>query len=329
MDPFSEEMIRSYQNDERVNQDWNAKFDKITGMISQSSNEFNKEVKNAMLGYMDMFGIAVVNTNKKVEKIDCQVQEVASRVKRSDARIDFLEEEMKRLSQKNLSRNERQKDKDYGENHKQRMQHKTKEKEIRVHRSRHSDKTDKIHQTKEKTREREQLREKEQKRKRESRSESTRRSHESTQKKCCSPNHSHRYRSSCSPVLSGSRIERDDSNTIVISYQQQGGIAEKDDLILLTEVELNALMKGRDCVKFIGELVLSSFPDGYFLEKENSFKAATNSRQMDKFFGIVYNRFKFIKRPGKPSKPLTKEEMTEVIKNKVDSYRTKNRQLIK
>ena len=68
MDPFSEEMIRSYQNDERVNQDWNAKFDQITGMISQSSNEFNKEVKNAMLGYMDMFGIAVVNTNKKGNK---------------------------------------------------------------------------------------------------------------------------------------------------------------------------------------------------------------------------------------------------------------------
>jgi hypothetical protein len=53
-------------------------------------------------------------------------------------------------------------------------------------------------------------------------------------------------------------------------------------------------MKGRDCVKFIGQLVLSSFPDGYFLQKNNSFKAATSSDQMDKLFGNLTDFFFFL-----------------------------------
>jgi|LakMenEpi03Aug12_release.lakeMendotaPanAssembly.Ray.scaffolds.fasta_scaffold462754_2 hypothetical protein len=55
-----------------------------------------------------------------VEEIDCQVQEIASQMEKntsqvaqSDKRIDFLEEEIKKLThlQKNSSRSEQQKDK--------------------------------------------------------------------------------------------------------------------------------------------------------------------------------------------------------------------------
>jgi hypothetical protein len=46
-------------------------------------------------------------------------------------------------------------------------------------------------------------------------------------------------------------------------------------------------MKGNDCVNFIWNLVLSSFPEGYFLERENSFGAAISSQQMDALFGNI------------------------------------------
>jgi hypothetical protein len=47
-------------------------------------------------------------------------------------------------------------------------------------------------------------------------------------------------------------------------------------------------MQGSDCVTFIGNLVLSSFPPGYFLEKKNSFSVAISSTQMDLLFGNVF-----------------------------------------
>jgi hypothetical protein len=113
-------------------------------------------------------------------------------------------------------------------------------------------------------------------------------------------------------------------------------------------------MKGRDCVKFIGQLVLSSFPDGYFLQKNNSFKAASSSDQMDKLFGnltdffffpffyaisqciclyfvtaIVSNKYKQkIQRRGHLPKRVTKEEMTKIMSKKIGHYRSKNRKMI-
>ena len=112
-------------------------------------------------------------------------------------------------------------------------------------------------------------------------------------------------------------------------------------------------MKGSDCVKFIGKLILASFPGDYFLKKKNTFKAAISSHQEDKFFGnfpesfffvfvsskciclyfvteIVSNKYKqIIQRRGHPPKHLTKEEMSEVMRNKIVHYRTDNRHLIK
>nr|CAH0102097.1 unnamed protein product [Daphnia galeata] len=347
--PDGVQMIPRYQNDEQ--QTWQANFDQLTGIISESNKELakelSKEMKNAMFGFMDIVGKAFVNTNKKVEEIDCQVQEVASQMEKntsqvaqSDKRIDFLEAEIRRLEhlQKNSSRSEQQKDKDNEEKWRQKTQpiHKTKEKEIRVHRSR--DSYDKIRKSEAKRRDRERESESEewkrqQKRKRESGRASKQRSHESSEKKCYSPekhkSSSHRFRP---PVLSGSKIGKGDSNVTysnVISRQQPGGIP-KNELIILTEAQLQSLMKGSDCVKFIGKLILASFPGDYFLKKENTFKAAISSHQEDKFFEIVSNKYKqIIQRRGHPPKHLTKEEMSEVMGNKIVNYRTDNRHLIK
>jgi hypothetical protein len=50
-------------------------------------------------------------------------------------------------------------------------------------------------------------------------------------------------------------------------------------------VQLQALKKGKNCIKFIEDLLFASFPDGYFLESNNSFVAAVSSENMDAFFG--------------------------------------------
>ena len=44
---------------------------------------------------------------------------------------------------------------------------------------------------------------------------------------------------------------------------------------------------------------------------------------------IVSSKYQVIQRPGRSSKLITKEEMKQVMKNKVANFRTKNRQLMK
>ena len=46
-------------------------------------------------------------------------------------------------------------------------------------------------------------------------------------------------------------------------------------------------MKGSDCVKSSGKLVLNLFPEGYFLESENTFTAGISRHQLDAIFGKV------------------------------------------
>jgi hypothetical protein len=99
-------------------------------------------------------------------------------------------------------------------------------------------------------------------------------------------------------------------------------------------------------------LLLASYPEGYFLIKENSFAVAVTPYHMDALYskqvpllfskpksnltfynilfvtGIVSSKYKEIKRRGRPSQNLTKEEMSLVIRNKVIKFRTVNRHLI-
>ena len=70
MDPPDDvQMIPRYQNDEQ--QTWQANFDQLTGIISESNKEFSKEMKNAMFGFMDIVGKAFENTNKKGKSDSC------------------------------------------------------------------------------------------------------------------------------------------------------------------------------------------------------------------------------------------------------------------
>ena len=111
-------------------------------------------------------------------------------------------------------------------------------------------------------------------------------------------------------------------------------------------------MEESDCVTFIGNLVLSSFPPGYFLEKKNFFSVAISSNQMDLLFGNVFNdisyrtikvdnylidifvtaivssKYQVIQRPGRSSELITKEEVKQVMKNKVANFRSRNRKLM-
>jgi hypothetical protein len=50
-------------------------------------------------------------------------------------------------------------------------------------------------------------------------------------------------------------------------------------------------MKGSDCVRFIGKLVLSSFPEDYFMERKYRFAKAISSQQIDALFGNICSLF--------------------------------------
>ena len=71
--PDGVQMIPRYQNDEQ--QAWQANFDQLTGIISESNKELgkelSKEMKNAMFDFMDIVGKAFVNTNKKGKSVSC------------------------------------------------------------------------------------------------------------------------------------------------------------------------------------------------------------------------------------------------------------------
>ncbi|XP_046458285.1 zinc finger CCCH domain-containing protein 13-like isoform X2 [Daphnia pulex] len=101
-------------------------------------------------------------------------------------------------------------------------------------------------------------------------------------------------------------------------------------LLPLTEIQLQALAKPDNCVKFIGKLALASYPEGYFLKKTNSFAVAVTSHQIDALYSIVSSKYKEIKRCGRPrpSQNLTKEVMTDVIRNRVNFFRSMNRHLM-
>nr|CAH0102631.1 unnamed protein product [Daphnia galeata] len=152
--------------------------------------------------------------------------------------------------------------------------------------------------------------------------------------KCCSltkPNSSsHTLCSSTPPDMRRTRTAKRDLNTAKNSCQESnGGVAESGNRIRLTERELQALMKGINCVSFIGRLVLASFPKRYFLEKKNNFSVAISSQHIDALFEIVSSKYKEIKRNGQPPKLITKAEVTKVIKMKVTNFRSSNRHMIK
>ena len=76
--PDGVQMISRYQNlgmCQNDEQEWKAKFDQLSGVISESNKELgkelSKELKNAMLPFMDIVGKAVVNNKKKGKSVSC------------------------------------------------------------------------------------------------------------------------------------------------------------------------------------------------------------------------------------------------------------------
>lgn len=56
-------------------------------------------------------------------------------------------------------------------------------------------------------------------------------------------------------------------------------------LRLANQAQLEELMNGKKCVQIIGKLVLASFREGYFLEKNHSCVAAVSSDHRMVLFG--------------------------------------------
>ncbi|XP_046652047.1 uncharacterized protein LOC124342885 [Daphnia pulicaria] len=133
--------------------------------------------------------------------------------------------------------------------------------------------------------------------------------------------------SSCSPNIS-STINKSETGQDNDSLHEPLLVTGQGGLLPLTEIQLQELAKPDNCVQFIGKLLLASYPEGYFLIKENSFAVAVTSYHMDALYRIVSSKYKEIKRRGRPSQNLTKEEMSLVIRNKVIKFRTVNRHLI-
>ncbi|XP_046458276.1 RNA-binding protein 25-like isoform X1 [Daphnia pulex] len=178
----------------------------------------------------------------------------------------------------------------------------------------------------EKEREEQRAKERDHRRDQESRRKIARESHESRERKSdirMKPD------SSCSPDNS-STINKSETGQDNDSLHEPLLVTGQGGLLPLTEIQLQALAKPDNCVKFIGKLALASYPEGYFLKKTNSFAVAVTSHQIDALYSIVSSKYKEIKRCGRPrpSQNLTKEVMTDVIRNRVNFFRSMNRHLM-
>ncbi|EFX79450.1 hypothetical protein DAPPUDRAFT_304847 [Daphnia pulex] len=234
------------------------------------------------------------------------------------------EREKQREKQREEQREKERAEQREKEREKQREKQREEQREKQREKEREEQREKQREKEREEQREKQREKEREHQRDRGSRRKLARESHESRERKSdirMKPD------SSCSSDISRSTIKKsetgqDDSRHEPLLITGQGG------LLPLTEIQLQELAKPDNCVQFIGKLLLASYPEGYFLIKENSFAVAVTSYHMDALYKIVSSKYKEIKRRGRPSQNLTKEEMSLVIRNKVIKFRSVNRHLI-